>query len=249
MRVPDRLGEPSPLCDDNPTVSDILSTSKFLGGQAPSNAPARPPNRRRSQNPRGRPNGRRPRNGRRSPYRRKSPIVVHALAAALILLGALITIDASLTLVWQEPFSALYAKLRQDHLSGALKRIERAPPTPSERRTLAGVSDANTRIAYLARELQHRAAHGSAVGRIRIPNIGASFVVVKGTRSADLRGGPGIFSETRFPGIPGTTAIAGHRTTYLAPFRHPPVVLDASLDAVIKTLEQAEKSDPNPSNA
>jgi threonine synthase len=32
-------------------------------------------------------------------------------------------------------------------------------------------------------------------------------------------------------------------------FRHPPVVIDASLDAVIKTLEQAEKSDPAHSNA
>jgi threonine synthase len=34
----------------------------------------------------------------------------------------------------------------------------------------------------------------------------------------------------------------------LNPFRHPPVVLDATLDAVIKTLEQAEKSDPTHSN-
>jgi len=32
-------------------------------------------------------------------------------------------------------------------------------------------------------------------------------------------------------------------------FRHPPVVIDATLDAVIKTLEQAEKSDPTDSNA
>jgi len=31
-------------------------------------------------------------------------------------------------------------------------------------------------------------------------------------------------------------------------FRHPPVVLDATLEAVIKTLEQAEKSDPTHSN-
>ncbi len=35
----------------------------------------------------------------------------------------------------------------------------------------------------------------------------------------------------------------------LNPFRHPPVVLDPSLDAVIKTLEQAEKSDRPHSNA
>jgi len=177
-------------------VSDILSTSKFLGGQAPSNAPVR------------------------APRRRRSPIPVNALAAALIVLGALIVLDTGLTLVWQEPISALYAKLRQDHLSGALKRIERAPPTPAERRALAGVSDQSARIAFLAGELEHRAAQGSAVGRIRIPSIGASFVVVKGTSSAALRGGPGIYPETDFPGISGTTAIAGHRTTYLAPFRH-----------------------------
>ena len=129
-------------------------------------------------------------------------------------------IDAGLTLVWQEPISALYAKLRQDHLSGALKTIERTPPTPAERRALAGVSDQNARIAFLAGELEHRAAQGSAVGRIRIPSIGASFVVVKGTSTADLQSGPGIYPETGFPGISGTTAIAGHRTTYLAPFRH-----------------------------
>ena len=53
-----------------------------------------------------------------------------------------------------------------------------------------------------------------------IPRIGASYVVVKGTDTADLKSGPGIYPETRFPGIAGTTAIAGHRTTYLAPFRH-----------------------------
>jgi sortase A len=201
-------------------VSDILSTSKFLGGQAPSNAPAHTAAGRRRPDTRGRPSGGRRPGARRRPNGRRSPIAVHALATALILLGALIVIDAGVTLVWQEPFSALYAKLRQDHLSGALKSIERAPPTPSERRALARVSGTTARIAFLAGELQHRAAHGSAVGRIRIPAIGASFVVVKGTGTADLRSGPGIFPETGFPGIPGTTAIAGHRTTYLAPFRH-----------------------------
>jgi sortase A len=45
-------------------------------------------------------------------------------------------------------------------------------------------------------------------------------VVVKGTDTPDLESGPGIYSETSFPGVAGTTAIAGHRTTYLAPFRH-----------------------------
>ncbi len=45
-------------------------------------------------------------------------------------------------------------------------------------------------------------------------------MVVNGTDTEDLESGPGLYTETTFPGIPGTTAIAGHRTTYLAPFRH-----------------------------
>ncbi len=53
-----------------------------------------------------------------------------------------------------------------------------------------------------------------------IPRVGASYVVVNGTDTEDLKSGPGIYAETSFPGISGTTAIAGHRTTYLAPFRN-----------------------------
>ncbi len=145
---------------------------------------------------------------------------LRALGLLLTVLGILVLADAVVTLVWQEPISALYAKARQDRLSGALRAEERAAPTALERRTLIKLPDQASRISFLASELEHRARGGSAVGRIRIPRIGINFVVVKGTSSADLRSGPGIFSETPFPGVAGTTAIAGHRTTYLAPFRH-----------------------------
>jgi sortase A len=142
-----------------------------------------------------------------------------ALAIALIAVGALALLDAGVTLVWQEPFSALYAKFRQDHLNGTLRAAERATPTAVERRALASLPDERHRVAFLASELQHHAPNGSAVGRIVIPKIDASYVVVKGTDTSDLESGPGVYSETNFPGIAGTTAIAGHRTTYLAPFR------------------------------
>jgi sortase A len=141
------------------------------------------------------------------------------LAYALIAIGALALIDAGVTLVWQEPITALYAMLRQDRLSGDLHKLERAAPTPLERRALASLPDERRRIAYLARELEHRAGAGSPIGRIVIPRIGASYVVVNGTGTEELKSGPGIYTDTGFPGIPGTTAIAGHRTTYLAPFR------------------------------
>jgi sortase A len=138
----------------------------------------------------------------------------------MILAGALALADGVVTLLWQEPISALIAKLRQDRLGGALRHVEAASPSVPERRTLAGLADESRRIRFLATELELHTGSGGAVGRIVIPRIGADFVVVKGTDTAALESGPGVDSETRFPGGPGTTLVAGHRTTYLAPFRH-----------------------------
>ncbi len=145
---------------------------------------------------------------------------LRVLSTLLILAGVLALADAGVTLLWQEPVSALYARLQQNQLNGALRRVDRAQPTAAELQRLAVLPRQRSRIAYLARELERRSAEGGAVGRIRIPSIGASFVVVKGTGTSDLQKGPGIYPQTSFPGVPGTTAIAGHRTTYLAPFRH-----------------------------
>ncbi len=157
-----------------------------------------------------------------APRRRssRSQRALRALAIVLIVAGAVALLDAVVTLVWQEPFSALYAKLRQDHLDGALAKVDRSAPSARERRVLVDLADVRTRIAFLAGSLEGRAKDGSAVGRIVIPRIGADFVVVKGTGTSELESGPGVYSETVFPGMAGTTAIAGHRTTYLAPFRH-----------------------------
>jgi len=152
--------------------------------------------------------------------RERSARAWRVLAVTLVTLGALALLDAGVTLVWQEPITALYAKLQQEHLSSTLAKVERAAPSAGERRTLVTLPDQRARIAFLAGELERHAGDGSPVGRMTIPRIGASFVVVKGTSVSDLRSGPGIYSGTSFPGIAGTTAIAGHRTTYLAPFRH-----------------------------
>src|SRR5207249_8896058 len=57
-----------------------------------------------------------------------------------------------------------------------------------------------------------------AVANIRIPKIGVDKIVVQGVGEADLRKGPGHYPETPMPGEQGNAAIAGHRTTYGAPF-------------------------------
>lgn len=150
--------------------------------------------------------------------RRRPSRLLRAVAVLLIVSGALALIDAAVTLIWQEPVSALIASLRQEHLQKVLHQEEQALPTPVERRALASLGDERRRIAYLAGELERHAGDGSPVGRIVIPRIGASFVLIKGTNTEDLKSGPGV--DTNLPGIGQTTLIAGHRTTYLAPFRH-----------------------------
>ena len=54
--------------------------------------------------------------------------------------------------------------------------------------------------------------------RIVIPAIGVDKIVVEGVSLADLKKGPGHYPETPLPGQEGNAAIAGHRTTYGAPF-------------------------------
>jgi sortase A len=142
------------------------------------------------------------------------------LAILLIFAGGFALVDGAVTLLWQEPISALIGKLHQDHLNGELKQVEAVHPSATEERALAGIASERNRVAYLAAQLQHSAKNGSPIGKIVIPAIGASFVMVDGTDTSDLESGPGFYRATTFPGIAGTTLIAGHRTTYLAPFRH-----------------------------
>ena len=59
---------------------------------------------------------------------------------------------------------------------------------------------------------------GSPIARIHLPTIGVSKTVVEGVRVSDLRKAPGHYPNTPLPGQAGNAAIAGHRTTYGAPF-------------------------------
>ena len=59
---------------------------------------------------------------------------------------------------------------------------------------------------------------GSPVARLKIPSIGLNWIVVEGVGAKPLRDGPGHFPETPMPGQFGNAAIAGHRTTFGAPF-------------------------------
>lgn len=144
---------------------------------------------------------------------------LRGLSTVLIVAGALLLADAVTTLVWQEPVSAFLAGRDQDRLADELESLTAVAPGGLQQRALAVLEDPTQRIAFLSRALRRKADEGQPIGRIRIPRIDASFVVVDGTGTEDLKKGPGLYPETSYPGVPGTTAIAGHRTTYGAPFR------------------------------
>jgi sortase A len=154
--------------------------------------------------------------------RRPLPVrrVLRALSTVLIVVGTLLLVDAGVTLLWQEPVSAVYAHFQQKALAGDLTQLEHTPLAPAEQRALAHIPDPTRKLAFRARALERRLEPGDAMGRIVMPTIGVSDVFVQGTESSDLSKGPGHYPQTPLPGERGTVAIAGHRTTYGAPFRN-----------------------------
>ena len=145
---------------------------------------------------------------------------LRVLSTVLLVVGALVIVDGALTLLWEEPLSSLYARSQQRNLDDRLAELERAGPSPVERRALARLPDPERRLRFAARAAARRAGSGDPVGRLRADAIGLDEIVVEGTDSGALRKGPGHYPGTPLPGTRGTVGIAGHRTTYGAPFRH-----------------------------
>ncbi|MGI8801744.1 MAG: sortase, partial [Solirubrobacteraceae bacterium] len=161
-----------------------------------------------------------PRAGRGNRHRGPGGAAVRLLSTLLLIAGLALLADVGAVLVWEEPLSAVIARSHQDALARQVSREERTAPPPTELQALQRLRNDRQRIALLARTLKRTAPHGAGVGRLRIPSLGVSYLLVNGDDTDSLKKGPGIYSQTPFPGEPGTTAVAGHRTTYLAPFRN-----------------------------
>jgi sortase A len=142
------------------------------------------------------------------------------LSSVLIISGLLLVIDAGVTLIWQEPLTALIATIKRSEIDQRYLSYHAAPLSALDQRSLALLRAIPRRIAYLARRELRQVPTGAALGRITLPAIGASYIVVQGTDESSLEKGPGHYPSTALPGLGQTVAIAGHRTTYLAPFRH-----------------------------
>ena len=144
----------------------------------------------------------------------------HILSVTLITAGLVVLADVVATLLWEEPTSSLYASVQQHDANGRLDQIEHQFPAPADTRAAKKAHGTRKQVGVLANRFSKQAQDGEPIGRIVIPSIGLDIAVIQGTNTGDLQKGPGHYPSTPFPGQPGTAAIAGHRTTYLAPFRN-----------------------------
>ena len=122
--------------------------------------------------------------------------------------------------LWQDPFTALYTHWKQHQLSQAYERRFSAYEPAQLRQNEVSVSARTKVIAREARLYRIHSGRGQAIGRIRVPRLDLNMILVNGTDHNSLTKGPGRDRRTYMPGEGQLIYIAGHRTTYLAPFAH-----------------------------
>jgi len=146
--------------------------------------------------------------------------LIRDISSVLIISGLLLVADAGVTLVWQEPVTAVVAMIKRGEVDRRYLSYRSAPLSSLDLGALDALRTMGQRISFLARREQRQVATGDAIGRIVVPRIGAGFDIIQGTDTISLEKGPGHYPSSAFPGLGRTVSIAGHRTTYLAPFRH-----------------------------
>jgi sortase A len=162
-----------------------------------------------------------PKDELRSGHGNRSRRFFRVLGLVIATLGVLAIAWAFYIFFFGDPITALYQDWRQHQMAGQLEKEFRQfkPPIPLSTQKHKAPSAAAIHAAAL-RFSQHARA-GQPIGRIEIPPIDINKVVVNGTDwGSDLSRGPGRYPQSSWPGLGKVTAIAGHRTTFGAPFRH-----------------------------
>lgn len=185
------------------------------------------------------------------------------ISIALITAGLVILVDVAMTLAWKEPLSSIYGSLKQGQAEEELTDLEDRFPSDALLRRALSEDELSERVRILADAFEGEVKRGEAIGRIVIPRIDLNIVVVEGTDTASLQKGPGHYTLTNsedlktqgdgsaFPGQGKTMGIAGHRTTYLAPFGRideiqtgDEITLQMPYAAFTYTVEKHEIVDP-----
>ena len=143
---------------------------------------------------------------RRRREARRRGVAFAALAAGLVIIAYVTTV-----VLWRDPLTDLYTRWQQRQLAASIDRGFRAYEHT------AGPAE----VAAAAKRMQAGLEPGQPLGYVIVPRLGLVTAFVHGTRwREDLTRGPGHYRESSLPGRGATVAIAGHRTTFGAAFRH-----------------------------
>jgi sortase A len=136
---------------------------------------------------------------------------------ALAALGVLVLLWAFVVWRWQDPFTALYTLWKQHQLAGQYAKRAAAF---RQRGLSASLAVERRDIALEATRYRATTQRGAAIGKIIVPRMGIDMILVDGTDHDTLTKGPGRDLRSYMPGESRLVYIAGHRTTFLAPFSH-----------------------------
>jgi sortase A len=143
------------------------------------------------------------------------------ITGTLMIVAGLLSIAwALLVWQWQDPFTAIYTKYQQHKLAStfAHRFADYRPPAAAPHSTKSPAKSERAAIAAAARAYRLSLHEGEPVGRLIVPRLHLKSIVVNGTSHDDLTKGPGRELHTFMPGENELVYVAGHRTTYLAPF-------------------------------
>ena len=145
----------------------------------------------------------------------------HHVGTFLLVVGIGVLAWCATVYLWKDPFTTAYTAYEQHRLEGALD--DEFEEWAASRKPVRPTKPAETppRLADVRREaraFRQEQDEGDALARLEVPRLGLNAVVLNGTSSADLRRGPGRHVDTSMPGEGELVYIAGHRTTYGAPF-------------------------------
>jgi len=145
----------------------------------------------------------------------------HRLGTLLLVIGIGVLAWTATVYLWKDPFTTAYTAYEQQRLASNLDRqFENWKPSP-ELVVQPGKPKPKPQRDDVSREAKRfrlSSDDGDAIARLQVPRLGINIVVINGTDAGDLRRGPGRHRETFMPGEGELVYVAGHRTTYGAPF-------------------------------
>jgi sortase A len=138
-----------------------------------------------------------------------------AIGRTCITAGALILLFVAYQL-WGTGIRAAQAQDKLDAEFAAL--LDEAAATSTTSTTSPPTTETTATTVPVTAPPLPPVAEGDPVAHIVVPKIGLDWKVLEGVALSVLKGGPGHYEQTPMPGQKGNAAIAGHRTTYGAPF-------------------------------